>query len=49
MPFRTTRDLVTYAKANPAKLTFASNGEGGFPHLAIEQLRTLAGFTYLPT
>jgi tripartite-type tricarboxylate transporter receptor subunit TctC len=47
VPFRTTRDLVAYAKSNPGKLTFASNGEGGFPHLAIEQLRTLAGFTYL--
>ena len=47
VPFRTTRDLVAYAKANPGKLTFASNGEGGFPHLAIEQLRNLAGFSYL--
>jgi tripartite-type tricarboxylate transporter receptor subunit TctC len=47
VPFKTTRDLVNYAKANPGKLSFASNGEGGFPHLAIEQLRTLAGFAYL--
>ena len=47
VPFKRTRDLVAYAKANPGKLTFASNGEGGFPHLAIEQLRTLAGFSYL--
>ncbi|MGZ5091180.1 MAG: Bug family tripartite tricarboxylate transporter substrate binding protein [Burkholderiales bacterium] len=47
VPFKTTGDLVAYARANPGKLTFASNGEGGFPHLAIEQLRTLAGFTYL--
>src|SRR4051794_10887026 len=35
VPFKTTRDLIAYAKANPGKLTFASNGEGGFPHLAI--------------
>ena len=47
VPFKTVKDLVAYAKANPGRLTFASNGEGGFPHLAIEQLRTLAGFTYL--
>jgi tripartite-type tricarboxylate transporter receptor subunit TctC len=47
VPFKTTRDLVAFAKANPGKLTFASNGEGGFPHLAIEQLRTLGGFSYL--
>src|SRR5205814_1016457 len=35
-----------YAKANPGMLTVASNGEGGFPHLAFEHLRTMAGFTY---
>ena len=47
VPFKRVRDLVGYAKANPGKFSFASNGEGGFPHLAIEQLRTLAGFNYL--
>ena len=38
--------MVAYAKANPGKLTVATNGEGGFPHLAFEHLRTMAGFTY---
>lgn len=47
VPFKTVKDLVTYAKANPGKLSFASNGEGGFPHMTIELLRTMAGFTYL--
>ena len=28
--------MVRYAKANPGKLTVATNGEGGFPHLAFE-------------
>lgn len=47
VPFRTVKDLVAYARANPGKLAFASNGEGGFPHMTIELLRTMAGFTYL--
>jgi tripartite-type tricarboxylate transporter receptor subunit TctC len=45
-PFRTIGEMVKYAKANPGKLTVATNGEGGFPHLAFEHLRTMADFTY---
>jgi len=45
-PFRTIGEMVAYAKANPGKLTVATNGEGGFPHLAFEHLRTMGGFTY---
>ena len=45
-PFKTIGEMVAYAKANPGKLTVATNGEGGFPHLAFENLRTLADFTY---
>lgn len=47
VPFKTVKDLVAYAKANPNKITFGSNGEGGFPHMTIELLRTMAGFTYV--
>ena len=47
VPFKTVKDLVTYAKANPNKITFGSNGEGGFPHMTIELLRVMAGFTYV--
>ncbi len=47
VPFKSVKDLVAYAKAHPGKLSFASNGEGGFPHMTIELLRTMAGFTYL--
>src|SRR6266704_1984096 len=43
-PFRTVGEMISYAKANPGKLTVARNGEGGFPHLAFEQLRVMAGF-----
>jgi tripartite-type tricarboxylate transporter receptor subunit TctC len=45
-PFKTIGEMVKYAKANPGKLTVATNGEGGFPHLAFEHLRTMADFTY---
>src|SRR5678815_172407 len=45
-PFKTIGEMVRYAKANPGKLTVATNGEGGFPHLAFEHLRTMAGFTF---
>jgi tripartite-type tricarboxylate transporter receptor subunit TctC len=45
-PFKTLPEMIAYAKANPGKMTVATNGDGGFPHLAFEHLRLLAGFTY---
>ncbi len=45
-PFKTIGEMVKYARENPGKLTVATNGEGGFPHLAFEHLRTMGGFTY---
>jgi tripartite-type tricarboxylate transporter receptor subunit TctC len=45
--FKSVKDVIAYAKANPGKMSFASNGEGGFPHMAIEMLRVAAGFDYL--
>jgi tripartite-type tricarboxylate transporter receptor subunit TctC len=45
-PFKTVGEMVAWAKTNPGKLTVATNGEGGFPHLAFEQLRIMAGFTF---
>ena len=47
VPFNTVRDLITYAKAHPNRVTFGSNGEGGFPHMTIELLRVMGGFTYV--
>jgi len=45
-PFKTLAEMVAWAKANPGRLTVATNGEGGFPHLAFEDLRLRRGFTY---
>jgi len=47
VPFQNMKDLITYAKANPGKLTFGTTGEGAFLHFATELLRKEAGFTYL--
>jgi tripartite-type tricarboxylate transporter receptor subunit TctC len=42
-PFKTAKQLVDFAKANPGKLTFASAGIGTGIHLAGEQFRQVAG------
>lgn len=46
-PYRNVGEFITYLKANPGKVTFASNGEGAFLHMATEMLRTQVGFQYL--
>src|SRR5258706_9099559 len=39
-PFKTVKDLIDAAKANPGKLTYASGGVGSSQHLAGVQFRT---------
>jgi tripartite-type tricarboxylate transporter receptor subunit TctC len=42
-PFKSAKELVAHAKANPGKLTFASAGIGTGIHLAGEQFRQVTG------
>jgi tripartite-type tricarboxylate transporter receptor subunit TctC len=46
-PFKNTAEMVAWAKANPGRLSMATNGEGGFPHLAFELFAKMAGFKFL--
>lgn len=43
----TVKELVAFSKANPGKLTLATNGVGGFPHLAMELLKEGTNLDYL--
>src|SRR5262249_30119310 len=42
-PFKSMRDVVAFAKANPGKLNIAHTGVGGLPHLTVELLKARAG------
>jgi tripartite-type tricarboxylate transporter receptor subunit TctC len=42
--FKTVQDYVTWAKANPAKVNFASVGVGSATHLSAERFRLSAGY-----
>ena len=46
----TVKELVAYARGNPEKVTFASSGQGGSPHLTAEifQLATGTRLTHVP-
>ncbi len=49
-PSGSVQELVAYAKANSNKVTFASSGQGGSPHLTAEifQLATGIQMTHVP-
>ena len=42
-PFKTWKDVVEFAKANPGKVTYATPGAGGSPHIGTEQIAAQDG------
>jgi tripartite-type tricarboxylate transporter receptor subunit TctC len=49
-PAKTTRDFITYAKANPGKVNMASAGVGGADHMSGELFKMMTGIniTHVP-
>ena len=47
LPYKSVQELVAAAKAEPGKITYASSGAGGAPHLAAEILKSSAGIDLL--
>jgi tripartite-type tricarboxylate transporter receptor subunit TctC len=46
-PLTSVAEVIAYAKANPGKLSFASSGNGGAPHLSGELFKIVAGIDML--
>jgi tripartite-type tricarboxylate transporter receptor subunit TctC len=42
-PAKTAQEFLAYAKANPGKVTYASQGNGSTSHLSAQMLATMAG------
>ncbi|OGA03140.1 MAG: hypothetical protein A2W68_06955 [Betaproteobacteria bacterium RIFCSPLOWO2_02_64_14] len=49
-PFKSVKELIAYARANPGKINFASGGTGSGNHLATEHFSQMAGIrmTHVP-
>ena len=49
-PFKTLKDFVAHAKANPGKVTYAHAGVGGATHVGMEEFASVAGiqFNHVP-
>ena len=42
-PFKTAKEMVAWAKANPGKISYGSSGNGSAVHLSTELLKSLTG------
>lgn len=42
-PYKTARELLAFAKANPGKISYGSSGNGSAVHLSTELLKSLTG------
>jgi len=49
-PYKSVKELIAYARANPGKINFASGGTGSGNHLATEEFAQMAGIkmTHVP-
>jgi tripartite-type tricarboxylate transporter receptor subunit TctC len=50
LPVKTLQELISYAKANPGKLNYASSGNGSLQHVTGEMIKQLTGveITHVP-
>jgi tripartite-type tricarboxylate transporter receptor subunit TctC len=50
LPVKNLKELIAYGKANPGKLSFASSGPGGSPHMSGELFKSMTGIemTHVP-
>src|SRR5258706_4917869 len=47
LPANSMQELIAYARANPGRITYASQGNGSTSHLSASMLQTMAGLELL--